>query len=349
VARKRQTARLKRRQTTIQDIARKLGLSSMTVSRALSGHPAVKEETRRRVLELAEKLRYRPNRWARSLVTGKSRTIGIVVPDISHSFFSEITRGVKDAIQPCGYGLMLCNSDCDPKLELQEIEMLLGARVDGLIVASEQPEGSPDVFVDLQTHGVPFVLIDRFFSSFECPRVVVDDLRVGSLATQYLIDLGHQRIAHIRGPDVSTAKLREQGYRSTVENTGLGTTEDWIASGNYQFDGGYEGMKALLSQKPRLTAVFAANDPTAIGAIRACREAGFEIPGDISIIGAGVIEGSYHPSPFLTTVDWPRREMGRQAAELLLQLISDGPEPKQTKIVYEPKLLVRKSTAPLRQ
>ena len=335
----------KPKQTTIQDIARKLGLSSMTVSRALRGHPAVKAETRRKVLALAAELKYRPNRWARSLVTGKSKIIGVVVPDISHSFFSDITRGVQDAIEKRGYTMMLCHSKGDARRERSEIDTLLGAQVDGLIVASEQPEDSPDVFLELQQHETPFVLVDRFFSGLDCPRLGVDDRAVGRLATRHLVELGHTRIAHIRGPDVSTSLLRTEGYVSALKESGLPVTDSWIVSSNFGFEAGADAMSALLRLIQRPTAVFAGNDPSAIGAIRGCRAAGLEVPGDVSIVGAGNIEGADHPNPFLTTVDWPRHELGRRAGTMLLRLIDGQPPLERTKHILRPQLLVRNSTA----
>jgi LacI family transcriptional regulator len=333
--------------TTIQDMARELGLSAMTVSRALNQHPDVKTETRQKILALAAERRYRPNRWARSLVTRKSEIVGVVIPDISHSFFSEITRGVQDVIEQRGYNLMLCHSHGDTHREMQEIDMLVGSRVEGLIVASQQAADSPESFIELEQQDVPFVLIDRFFTDYDCPRVVVDDVAVGNLATEHLIELGHRKIAHIPGPNVTSSFLRTQGFCATLSKHGLAVQPDWIVSGDYQKEGGYEAMRKLLKNRERPTAVFASNDPGAIGAIAACREAGLGVPGDVSIVGAGCIEGSYHPNPFVTTVDWPRTDLGHRAAEMLLRLVN-GERLEQRHVVFAPRLLKRQSTGPLR-
>ncbi len=332
------------RMTTIQDMARELGLSAMTVSRALNHHPDVKTETRQRILALAAKRHYRPNRWARSLVTRKSEIVGVVIPDISHSYFSEITRGVQDAIEQRGYNLMLCHSHGDSHRELQEIDMLVGSRVEGLIVASQRTADSPEPFIDLEQQGVPFVLIDRFFTGYDCARVVVDDVAVGRLATEHLIKLGHRKIAHIPGPNVTSSLLRTEGYFATLKEHGLPVKQEWIVSGDFQKQGGYEAMRALLDLSERPTAVFAGNDPGAIGAIGSCRDAGLDVPRDISIIGAGCIEGSYHPNPFVTTVDWPRTELGRHAAEMLLRLVA-GERFEERHVTLKPELRVRQSTA----
>jgi DNA-binding LacI/PurR family transcriptional regulator len=332
---------------TIEDIGRELGISAMTVSRALNGHPHVKEETRERVLSTAARLNYRPNRWARSLATQKSHLIGIIVPDISHNFFSEITRAVQDSIEPRGYALMLCHSAGDPERERAAIETLLGSRVDGLIVASSRDAGDPGIFLELVSGGTPFVLLDRYFPELACPCVRTDDLMVGRLATQHLVDLGHSEIAHICGPEVTTSKLRFQGYVAVMEENGLPVRKEWLGGETFGFETGYEAMQSILAQAHRPTAVFAVNDPTAVGAIQACREAGLSVPDDISIAGAGCIEGRYHPNPFLTTIDWSRQELGECAARMLLDGIGRG-GPAEGGWIAEPRLVVRQSTAPLR-
>ena len=332
--------------TTIQDIAAKLGLSAMTVSRALRGHAEVSEATRQKVLDCAAELNYVPNRWARSLVTNKSFMIGIVIPDISHTFFAEITRGVEDTLDREGYDLLLCHSRGDPEREKSEIDVLVGSRVDGLIVASEQPADSPESFINLRARNVPFVLIDRFFPDLDCPWVRADDASAGRIATEHLIGLGHSRIGHIRGPRVSPALLREQGYRDALRDNGISVQERWTAQGKFTRQSGRDAMRRLLAMDSRPTAIFTANDPMAIGAVEACREAGLSVPGDISIVGAGDIEGSVALNPFLTTVDWPRLELGRTAARMLLELVrDDGPLEAATK-AFTPSLVVRGSSGP---
>jgi LacI family transcriptional regulator len=329
---------------TIVDIGRKLGVSAMTVSRALRGSAEVSEKTRQKVVRCAAQLGYRPNRWARSLVTRRSSIVGVVIPDIAHSYFAEITRGIEEVVEKAGYDLLLCHSGMDPQKEQSEIETLVGSRVEGLIVASEQPERSPQVFVRLKESGIPFVLVDRFFPGRDFPAVRVDDLEVGRLATEHLIELGHRRIAHIRGPRLSPASLRYRGYLGTLRKHGIAASEEHIVRGHFDIESGRDAMNKLLQLSPPPTAVFAANDPMAIGAVYACREAGLAIPEDISIVGAGNIEGAHHPNPFLTTVDWPRIELGRIAARLLMASIAD-PEHAQPPVqTFAPRLLSRQST-----
>lgn len=327
---------------TILDVARMAGVSAMTVSRALRGHASVHPRTRELVQRCAQQLGYRPHRWARSLVTRSSKIIGVVVPDISHSYFAEITAGVEEVAEQAGYDLLLCHSRMDPLRERNEINMLLESRVDGLVVASEQGES---MFLDLHRRHFPFVLVDRYFPPHQLPAVRVSDIDVGRIATEYLIQLGHRQIGHILGPNLSVGTLRHRGYVEALHGHGLPVRKDRIVAGNFGPEGGRIAMQQLLQLKNPPTAVFAANDPMAVGAYFACRDAGVRVPEDISIVGAGSIEGSNLPTPFLTTIDWPCKDLGRSAARMLLTTIAN-PEQASGETVFEPKLLVRASTAP---
>ena len=332
---------------TIVDIARELGVSPMTISRALNGSREVSEETRRKAARCAERLGYRPHRWARSLVTNVSSVIGVVVPDISHSYFAELTRGVEEVVAKAGYELLLSDSRMDAGRERQAIDTLVGSRVAGLVVASEEPSARPQPFVRLHATGTPFVLVDRFFPRCDFAAVRVDDVAVGRLATACLLDLGHRRVAHIGGPQISPAKLRRRGYLEALRARGIEAREDYVAAGRFDIESGRDAMKKLLALSPRPTAVFAGNDPMAIGAFYACREAGLAVPADISIVGAGNIEGAHHPNPFLTTVDWPRVDLGRAAAAMLIAAIANPSGAARVEILA-PRLLLRQSTAELR-
>ncbi len=316
----------------------------MTVSRALNGKGEVSKEMRRKVLECADRLGYRPHRWARSLVTQRSLMIGVVVPEIAHSFFAEIITGIEDVLEKAGYDILLCHSRSDPERERTEIQALIESRIDGLIVAPEQPEKSPEPFVELSRHKIPFVLVDRFFPGSEFSCVRLDDLEAGFMATKFLIELGHRRIGHISGPDISTASLRRRGFLKALRAFGLEQNKKCIVPARFGIEEGRAAMREMLKFRPAPTAVFAANDPQAIGAIYACRDDGLRVPEDISIIGAGNIEGVYHPNPFLTTIDWPREELGSVAAQILLEAIANKGGPAQVR-VFTPKLLVRHSTA----
>lgn len=337
-------ARLLRKTTTIQDIAKKLRLSAMTVSRAMNDKLDVSEGTRKRVLSCASALGYQPHRWARSLVTRRSSIVGVVIPEIAHSFFSEITCGVEEILDRAGYDILLCHSRGNAQKEKDEIQMLVGSMVAGLIVASVQPERDPGPLLELEEREIPFILVDRYFPKFRFASVRVDDRAVGRMATRHLIALGHKRIAHIQGPAISPSSHRYRGYRDALRAAGIRPRSEWIVQGVFDFESGRNAMAKLLDLEPRPTAVFAANDPMAVGAIYACRNSGLRVPEDISIVGAGNIESVHDPSPFITTLDWPREDLGRTAATLLLAAI-DKPTGKARAVqVLKPRLLVREST-----
>ncbi|MFL6446621.1 MAG: LacI family DNA-binding transcriptional regulator [Bryobacteraceae bacterium] len=330
---------------TITDIARRLGTSAMTVSRALTGKPEVSEEMRQKVTECAKMLGYQPNRFARSLVTQRSNMVGVVIPEIAHLFFADVISGIEEVLDEANYDILLCHSRGDPERERAEIRTLIGSHIDGLIVAPVQPLKSPELFLDLQNQQVPFVLFDRFFPGYDFPSVRLDDVAAGRSAAEFLVQLGHERIAHIAGPSVSPAKLRRQGFVSALRKAHVPISSDWIVRASFDMEGGRHATETLLSRALVPTAIFAANDPLALGAVYACREAGLRIPQDISVMGVGNIEGPCHPNPFLTTIDWPRQELGRKAASFLLDaLSSQGKHPSST-FVFQPQVLARHSTA----
>ncbi len=340
-------ARTAKAAPTIVDIANKLGVSAMTVSRALNGKSDVSDEMRKRVRDCAVAIGYHPNRWARSLVTQRSQMVGVVIPEISHSFFAEVIGGLEEVLEKAGFDIMLCHSRSDPEREQAEIRALIANQIDGLVVAPVQPERSPAPFLELRKRGVPFVLIDRFFPAFKCSSVRLDDLDAGFMATEHLIQLGHRKIGHIAGPPLSTATLRRRGYQKAMRTHELRPEPEWTPRAiSFELEEGRRAMQKILAAGERPTAIFAANDTLAIGAIYACREANLRVPEDISVVGAGNIEGVYHPSPYLTTIDWPRRELGSMAAGFLLHAIEAGGEATVEVHEYKPELLIRHSSGP---
>lgn len=340
----------RKKPATIIDIAGRLGLSAMTVSRALRGPEAgASEATRKRVMACAAKLGYQPNRWARSLVQSRSSMVGIIIPDISHAYFAAITNGIERVLEEAGYNILLCHSRNNPEREASEIAMLLGTRADGLIVAPARPPRDPGPFLDIRRRRVPLVLIDRFFTGQPFPCARTDDRAVGRLAARHLAGLGHRRIGFIGGPALSTALLRRRGFLDELRASSLAPPAAWIASGNFEIDGGRRAMSAILASLPRPTAIFCANDPVALGAVYTAREAGLRVPEDISIMGAGNIEGPHHPNPYLTTIEWPQEELGRAAARLLLDAIGRARSAAApASELFPPRLLIRQTTAPPR-
>jgi LacI family transcriptional regulator len=317
----------------------------MTVSRAINNHPSINAETRERVLEVARRLNYQPNQHARALATNRSYLIGVIVPDLMHSYFAEIYRGVEAIARPLGYRNLICNTDEDAAKELDETEALL-PRTDGLIVASSLPPGKVGFYRRIIKEGAKVVLIDRRLSGLNCPVVTTDDVQVGLLATEHLIARGHRRIGHLRGTAASTAEGRYEGYRRALEKAGLPPDESLVRRCGFTEREGYDATREWLAEGGVPRAVFAVNDPTAIGAMQALEEAGLRVGRDVALVGGGNIHYADMLRVPLTTVSWSRSEMGQEAARLLIQLIEGEPPPprKRLQIVLPPELIVRDSS-----
>ena len=329
--------------TTLEDIARALNVSKMTVSRAINNHPEISRETRARILAAAQKMNYRPNQFARALTTNHSYLIGIVVPDLMHSYFSEICRGVESHARPEGYQNLICNTDEDPRKEMDEIEALL-SRTDGLVVASAHSSKDLKFYRRLLNEGAKIVFIDRLLEGLRCSAVTTDDVQVGLLATEHLIRLGHRRIGHLRGTNVSTSLERLQGYKQAISKAKLRFDKSLVRDCGYTEGDGYAAMKAWIAEGDLPSAIFAANDPAAIGAMAALADAGLDVPDDMAMVGAGSIHYGDMLRVPLTTISWSTSAMGQAAAELLLELI-DGKKTarRYRKIIVPPELVVRRS------
>jgi LacI family transcriptional regulator len=334
--------------TTMKRIAGELGVSITTVSKVLNNRDDIGHATRARVLAKVAELGYQPNAVARSLTLRRTHTLGVVIPDLMHSFFVEIVAGLETVASARGYGLLLCSSNEDPIKERQELEMLRQRQVDGIVLGSANASGNTDLLQQLTSLGIGLVMIDRDdHPDVRCDRVVTDDEGVGRLATAHLIAQGRRAIAHTTGTSVVHAKRRAEGYRLALKSAGLKPNPEWIVRGGFKESDGARAMKKLLALTPRIDAVFCANDPSAIGAMKAIWDAGLRIPEDIAVAGAGDIAlGDLLRVP-LTTVSWSREDQGKAAAELLLERIDDdtaGSADRPQRIVIPPKLVVRRSS-----
>ena len=329
---------------TMKRIAGQLGVSITTVSKVLNNHADISEATRARVMAKVAELGYQPNAVARSLTLRSTKTIGIVIPDLMHSFFVEIISGIEIVANAKGYGLLLCSSSEDPRKERAELEMLRQRQVDGIVLASANAAGNTDLLQRLSALGIGIVMIDRDdHPDVRCDRVLTDDHEVGRLATAHLIAQGRQAIAHLAGPPIVHAKRRADGYTTALRDAGVTLRPEWLVRGGFKEADGYKTMKKLLALRPKIDAVFAANDPAAIGAMKAVWEAGLRVPEDIAIVGAGNIAWSDMLRVPLTTVSWSREDQGRQAADLILGRIGPRPGPKVRRVVIPPQLVVRRS------
>ncbi len=328
----------------MKDIARDLQVSVVTVSKVFRNHGGISPATRKRVLQRMKELNYQPNWAARSLATKRTYTIGLVIPDLMHSFFAEVAKGVTRKVRPHGYHVVISNSEEDPEIENQEVELLLARQVDGLILASAQPPGRSEIFRRIRQRRVPFVLIDRRVRGLKANYVGVNDEETGRVATEHLIDRGCQRIAHIRGPAVSTGEGRLGGYQAAIESRRLQMPAGYVVKGGYGVTTGYEAMRRLLAIEPRPDGVFCFNDPVAAGAVKAILEAGLRVPEDIAVVGAGNVHYSDLLRVPLSTIDQGSSALGESAAELLLQVIESKRVHPSRSVFLPPRLIVRESS-----
>jgi LacI family transcriptional regulator len=326
------------------DIARDLGVSLMTVSKALRSHSDISEQTRARVMKRARELDYRPNWIARSLVTRRTYVIGLVIPDLMHSFFAEVAKGVTRKFEPLNYQIVIANSDENAAIEERQVELLMARSVDGLIIASSQPSGRRTLFATLASRGVPYVLIDRSPSGLDANFVGVKDEEIGAMATEHLIEQGCRRIAHIRGPAIAPGTGRLRGYGRALARHGLKAPPEYVVSGQHSDGSGYEAMRQLLKLTPPPDGVFCYNDPVAAGAIKAVLEMGLNVPNDVAIIGAGNVHYSDLLRVPLSTIDQSSSAIGETAAELLVTCIESKTPVPVKRILIAPQLIVRESS-----
>jgi DNA-binding LacI/PurR family transcriptional regulator len=325
-------------------IAADLGVSITTVSKVLNHHADIGEATRARVLARVEELGYRPNAVARSLTLRRTHTLGVVIPDLMHSFFVEIVAGLESVASARGYGILLCSSGENPRKERSELELLRARQVDGIVLASVHASGNTELLQRLAALGGALVMIDRDdHPRVRCHRVLTDDELVGRMATEHLLTVGHRAVAHIAGPPITHARRREAGYLAALRAAGVEPRPEWIVRSGFMEADGYQAMRTLLSLERLVDAVFAVNDPAAIGAMKAVWDAGLNVPDDVAVVGAGdIAHGDLLRVP-LTTVGWSKEGLGRKAAELLLEQITSQETTTFKRIIVPPRLVVRAS------
>jgi len=330
----------------MKDIARDLGVSVITISKVLRNHPDIGDETRERVLARVKELDYRPNLAARSLVTGRTYLVGLVVPDLLHPFFAEIAKSLSEALRRDGYYVIVSSSEEDPEMEEQEINQLLARRLDILIIASCR--STVDLFFRIERQKTPYILIDRILPGLTANFIGVDDEAVGRLATKHLIDIGCRRIAHIRGPETSTGVRRLEGYKHALAQSKLHVPDNYIITehrGDIETkQRGEEAMRRLLSLKPRPDGVFCFNDPLAMGAINYALDSDVRIPEDIAVIGCGNLHYDDSLRVPLSSIDQHSREIGQEAARIALGILNAKTPPAPETVVLRPELVIRRST-----
>jgi len=326
---------------TIKDVAKKANTSITTVSRVLNDSPhSVNPRTREKVLKAVRELNYRPNILARGLVKKESRTIGVIVPDISNSYYSEITHGIEDIANKNGYTVIICNTNRLASKALSYIKVLEERRVDGIIFAGGT-DGKKLLESELKKQKTRVILIGNHGIDF--PSVQIDNTDGASKAISYLIEQGHKNIGFIKGPPKSiTSRERLNGYKKAMKDNGLPVKEELIVSGNFTSQSGYEATRLLLCQKTKPTAVFCVNDQMAIGSIKALRESGYLIPDNISVVGFDDIELASYIRPSLTTVSVPMYRLGQMAMSGLLNIIQE--KGVERKVTLQTRLIIRESS-----
>lgn len=332
-------------QVTIKDIAKILGISVSTVSRALKNHPDISVETKRDVQALAKKLNYTPNVIALSLRNRKTFLIGVIIPEIIHHFFSCVISGIEQVANKNGYNVVIFQSNESYEREVSICQTILNARVDGVLVSMSKSTNNVDHFREIQQAGIPLVFFDRICGDVDTDRVVVDDFKGAYTAVEHLISVGCKRIAHLSAPQtMQIAQKRQMGYVQALRDHQLPVDEKLIIPCDNKEEAVNVGRQLMLLEE-RPDGIFAVNDLTAAGAMYAIKHMGYRVPEDVAI--SGFTDGlvSTLTDPTLTTVEQHGDKMGEMAADLLLKRINTGDEIVETVTkVIKTNLIIREST-----
>lgn len=332
-------------QITIKDIARILGISPSTVSRALKDHPDINSETKKAVNELAGKLKYQPNAVALSLKNSRSNTIGIIIPEIVHYFFSSVISGIEDVATQKGYTVIICQSNESFEREIANAKALLSHRVDGILVSVSKETKAYDHFINLQEGGIPLVFFDRIAPGITADQVINDDIEASYRATRHLIESGCKRIAHFAAPqNLLIGQHRLQGYLNAHQEAGLPVDQRLIIEVD-TFEKARNAVGRMFDTGVIFDGIFAVNDMTAIGAMQTIQKKGVKVPEDVAIVGFsdGYLSGI--TDPHLSSVDQHGYEMGTMAAEILFHRILSNEEEYEPEIkILNADLIVRGSS-----
>jgi LacI family transcriptional regulator len=329
--------------STISDVAKRAGVSTMTVSRVINSSGYISQETQERVEKAIAELGYVPNALARSLHVKQTKTIALVLTDITNPFFTTIARGVEDEASENGFNVMFSNTDESQVEEIEHLNTLLQKQVDGVLLV---PAGNSHESVTfLKERNTPVVVLDRHVADIQVDTVRCDSIQGAYDLTRYLLNLGHRRVAILSGPmETSTALDRVIGYRKAFEEACLKVDPSWVRHGQFIQSSGYQMTQEVLSLSPRPTAIFAANNFISIGAYHALRDAGIQIPEQISLVTFDDLPAPLVLEPFLTAADQPAYEMGRKATQLLLTRLSGENQARPTDIILPIRLIIRKSS-----
>ena len=337
-------------QITLKDIAKRLNVSPSTVSRALKDNPEIGESTRKAIQKLAEELNYQPNAVALSLRKRKTFTIGVVVPEIVHYFFSSVISGIEDEAHSNNYQVVLCQSSEKYEHEVRNLKTLAQSQVDGILISHSKETRDFEHIWELRNKGVPVVFYDRTVPNVDLAHVAVDDVEGAFQATNHLIEVGCKNIVHMYGPmHIDIHEARFEGYKKALKKHAIPLRDELVvAADNFQM--GQTAIDQLLANKTAFDGLFAVNDMTAVGAMKAMKRAGIRIPEDVAVVGFGDDSAlSEMVDPALSSVYQPGFDMGRKAAQLLMQIIDDKNGTDPQKIQLKTELHIRESSTRVAQ
>ena len=331
---------------TLKDLAQKLGLSISTVSRALHDNPAINDATKLRVNKLAEKLGYYPDILAKSLKNNETFTIGVIVPEISHFFFSSVIDGIEEKTNNYGYTILVTKSNEDMKREIINTKSLISNRVAGVIASISQTTNNGLHFEQILKRGIPLVLFDRVLYDLKVPKVVGNDFEKIYEIVSHLINSGYKHIGYLGGPpNLNISKSRIQGYKKALIDNNIDLMNRIILNVKLNEDGGFKGAKTLIQKFSNIDAICCVNDPVALGVYKYLNKVGIRIPNKIAVTGFSNNPSSKIITPSMTTVDQNGYKMGSKAAEILIKKINNkSSESSNETHIIEGKLIIRDSS-----
>ena len=335
---------------TQKDIAARLNLSKVSISKALRDHPDISQVTKDLVKSAALEMGYTPNVLARNLAEGRSRTIGVVVPKIAHNFFSTSIESIYDVAYERGYDVILTVSQENHENEIKHLQTLLSMRVDGILISVSEQSKKAKIFDMIRDKNVPLVFFDREVAGLGFSSVTCDDEGGAYLATQHLFERGYKRIAHIAGySTMNIGAKRLKGYRRAMSDAGIQVSPNWVAEGGFSEKDGYAGFKKIASRGPLPEAIFTVTYPVALGVQAAAKEMGLNVPGDIDVICFGSNEVSQFVNLNISYIHQPAEELGRQAANILFQEMQNPDAPQVQRLVLDTELVPCDSCSDLTQ
>ena len=336
----------RRHQTTIIDIAKSIGVSNSTVSRALHGHADISPETRQAVLDMAAQLDYQPNQLAYNLVKNRTNTIGMIVPEFTNSFFPNVIIGAHEVLTEAGYNLTIMQSNESYAVEVSNTKAMLANRIDGLLISLTQETNNYDHLKVFEKRGIPLVLFNRVCDQVDAPKVVVNDFDASFSAVEHLIQNGYERIAHLGGPlNLQVSRERLRGYRAAMEKYGKTIEENMVIQGMFSQQKARIYGKYLLDLENRPDAIFAVNDSSAIEIMLMALEKGIKIPDELGVVGFSDNPESAYIGPGLTTIRQPTAEIGKTTAKWILRLVESEEDVKlPNETVLKTELVVRGSS-----